>query len=89
MATSLTAGSSTHRVHAHLLSRVLLPTSLEPAHQALLLSQSGPQAAAWLTATYPRTGPPRCRWCKSLFADASGFWAPASAANMGMDAEDG
>ena len=29
--------------------RVLLP-SLEPAHQALLLSQSGPQAAAWLTA---------------------------------------
>ena len=29
--------------------RVLLPT-LEPAQQALLLSQSGPQAAAWLTA---------------------------------------
>ena len=28
---------------------MLLPT-LEPAHQALLLSQSGPQAAAWLTA---------------------------------------
>eukprot|EP00439_Symbiodinium_sp_Y106_P007840 s9518_g1.t1 len=29
--------------------RVLLPT-LEPAHQALLLAQSSPQAAAWLTA---------------------------------------
>ena len=29
--------------------RVLLPT-LEPAHRALLLSQSGQQAAAWLTA---------------------------------------
>ena len=34
--------------------RVLLPT-LEPAHRALLLSQSGQQAAAWLTAVLRTT----------------------------------
>ena len=41
-----TDGSSTHRVLAPF---VLLPT-LEPAHQALLLSQSRPHAGAWLAA---------------------------------------
>ena len=42
--------------------RVLLPT-LEPAHRALLLSQSGQQAAAWLTAVPADTAttlPSRC-----------------------------
>ena len=41
-----------HRVHAHSTFAIACccPCTLEPAHEALLLSQSGPQAAAWLTA---------------------------------------
>ena len=72
--------------------RVLLPT-LEPAHQALVLSQSGPQAAARLTAIPADRStslPPEVM--QIALRSASGchsLWPPASAANMGTDAEGG
>ena len=62
--------------------------------QHLMRSPVCPGGRAWRLASRlaVRTGAPRCRRrsCKSLFAPVGRcLWAPASAANMGMDAEDG
>ena len=94
LATGLTAGSSTHRVHAHSTFAIACccpPWSRLTRHCCCPSRAHKPPRGSRL---YPRTGPPRCRRrsCKSLFADGSGChspWAPASAANMGTDAEGG
>ena len=88
LATGLTAGSSTHRVHAHSTFVIVCccpPWSRLTRHCCWPSRAHKPPRGSRL---YPRTGRPRCRGrsCRSLFDDASGchhLWAPASAANMG------
>ena len=94
LATGLTAGSSTHRVHAHFTSAIQCYSS--PPWSRLTRRCCCPSRVPKPprgSRPYPRTGPPRCRQksCRSRFADISVcfcLWDPASAANMGADAED-
>ena len=70
LATGLTAGSSTHRVHAHSTFAIACccpPWSRLNRHWCCPSRAHKPPRGSRL---YPRTGPPRCRRrsCKSLFA---------------------